>query len=338
MFDAKLDNGHDMKKIVSALKELIDQASWDLTEEGIQLQSMDSSHVALVQMMLKCDNFELYRCDEAFNMGLNMTNLNKIFQAFSTGSLSIQCEDDSDTVKFTFEDEKNNKKQQYELRLMDLDTEQLGIPEQDYEATFTMPSAEFTRIVKDLLIMGESCTICVTKGQVMFKAEGDIGKADITIKKDEAVGDGKSKKKKKADKKKKAASKKAKGKGKKSKKKNGEVKEEAGSDLEEEVDAMDEDDDEKNDDDEDNEDEQSEDEESSEDEGSNCLELDVKESIELSFATQYLKKFTAAGPLANAVSVSLSKDVPMVICYEIKDLGHLKYFLAPKIDDDDDDE
>merc|ERR1712060_715522 len=66
------------------------------------------------------------------------------------------------------------------------------------------------------------------------------------------------------------------------------------------------------------------------------LALSVKENIELSFATQYLKKFTAAGPLANTVTVSLSEDVPMVIYYEMKDLGHLKYFLAPKIDDDDD--
>lgn len=113
MFDAKLDNGHQMKKIVNALKELIDHASWDLTEDGIQLQSMDSSHVALVQMMLKCENFEIYRCSDAFNMGLNMTNLNKIFGAFTSGSLSIQCEDDSDTVKFIFEDEKNNKSQKY---------------------------------------------------------------------------------------------------------------------------------------------------------------------------------------------------------------------------------
>lgn len=325
MFDAKLEHGHQMKKIVSALKELIDQASWDLTEEGIQLQSMDSSHVALVQMMLKCDNFEIYRCDEAFNMGLNMTNLNKIFAAFTSGSLAIQCEDDSDTVKFTFEDEKQNKKQQYELRLMDLDTEQLGIPEQEYEATFTMPSAEFTKIVKDLLVMGESVTICVTKGEVTFRAEGDIGKADISIKKNEAVGAGKSSKSKKSDKN-------SKNKKKSSKKKKGsdKVKAEAGSDIEEEVEEMEEDDEE-------NEENEESEEESSDEETSNCLELDVKESIELSFATQYLKKFTAAGPLANAVSVSLSKDVPMVISYEIKDLGHLKYFLAPKIDDEDDD-
>lgn len=184
---------------------------------------------------------------------------------------------------------------------MDLDTEQLGIPEQEYEATFTMPSSEFSRIVKDLLVMGESVTISVTKGDVMFKAEGDIGKADIQIKKNETVGGGSKKKSKK------------------NKNKKKKVKEEAASDEEKEDEEMDDDE-----------------EESSDDEAAQTLELDVKENIELSFATQYLKKFTAAGPLADTVTISLSKDVPMVITYEIKDLGHIKYFLAPKIDDDDD--
>jgi len=311
MFDAKLQNGFQMKKIVSALKELIDQASWDLTEEGIQLQSMDSSHVALVQMMLKMENFDLYRCDEAFQMGLNMTNLNKIFGAFTSGNLLIQCEDDSDTVKFIFEDEKNSRTQKYELRLMDLDVEQLGIPEQDYDATFTMPSAEFSRIVKDLLVVGESVTIGVTKGDVIFKADGDIGKADIKITKDESIDSGKKKKKDKK-------------KAKKGKKK---VKTEAGESEEE----MEEEEEEKDEDQ-----ESSEESSEEEDDTPQALELDVKEPIELSFATQYLKKFTAAGPLAKTVSVSLSKDVPMVVTYEIENLGHLKYFLAPKIDDDDD--
>ena len=50
MFDCKFDDGSNLKKCVNALKELIDQAAWDITEDGIQLQSMDSSHVALVQM------------------------------------------------------------------------------------------------------------------------------------------------------------------------------------------------------------------------------------------------------------------------------------------------
>lgn len=319
MFDCKLEEGANLKKCVNALKELIEQAAWDISEDGIQLQSMDSSHVALVQMNIGSDSFETFRCDQAMQIGLNMTNLHKIFGAFTNGSCSITADgEDADTVQFVFETakesstakkarmkvkeenaddeeesdeekEKNSddeemadedkkpkpskkrsaapvrgplsKRQTYELRMMDLDVEQLGIPEQEYQATFSMPSAEFTKIIKDLLIIGESVTIDVKKSGVTFSAEGEIGKSQVHLEKGEAIGD-----------------------------------------------------------------------------SDESFDLQVNDPIELSFATQYLKKFTAAGPLARDVTVALSADVPMVIAYEVEDFGHLKYFLAPKIDDEDDDE
>ena len=100
MFDCKLVEGQNLKKCVNALKELIEQAAWDISEDGIQLQSMDSSHVALVQMNIGSDSFETFRCDQAMQIGLNMTNLHKIFGAFSNGSVSINAEgEDADTVR-----------------------------------------------------------------------------------------------------------------------------------------------------------------------------------------------------------------------------------------------
>jgi len=50
----------------------------------------------------------------------------------------------------------------------------------------------------------------------------------------------------------------------------------------------------------------------------------------------YLNFFTKATPLSGQVSLSISPDVPLVVAYEIEDLGHVKYFLAPKIENEDD--
>ena len=44
----------------------------------------------------------------------------------------------------------------FELKLMDIDSEQLGIPDTDYAATVKMPSAEFQRICKDLSSIGDT--------------------------------------------------------------------------------------------------------------------------------------------------------------------------------------
>ena len=51
---------------------------------------------------------------------------------------------------------------------------------------------------------------------------------------------------------------------------------------------------------------------------------------------RYLNFFTKATPLSKKVILSLSPEVPLVVEYDIEDVGHVKYFLAPKIDDEDD--
>lgn len=44
----------------------------------------------------------------------------------------------------------------FEMKLMDIDSEHLGIPEAEYHAIVRMPSAEFARICKDLSSIGDT--------------------------------------------------------------------------------------------------------------------------------------------------------------------------------------
>ncbi len=63
----------------------------------------------------------------------------------------------------------------YEMKLMNLDTEHLGIPDTEYACIIKMPSNEFSRICRDLTILGDSIIICCTKDGVRFSAKGDLG-------------------------------------------------------------------------------------------------------------------------------------------------------------------
>lgn len=62
--------------------------------------------------------------------------------------------------------------------------------------------------------------------------------------------------------------------------------------------------------------------------------LNTEEQVNLSFALRYLTMFTKASNLSSLVNVNLSNDAPLVIKYEIQNLGSLQYYLAPKIQDD----
>lgn len=68
---------------------------------------------------------------------------------------------------------------EFDLKLMDIDSEQLGIPDSDYAATVKMPASEFQRICKDLSTIGDTVEIGVTKDAVKFSTKGDIGSANV---------------------------------------------------------------------------------------------------------------------------------------------------------------
>ena len=72
MFEARLVQGSLLKKILEATKDLLNEALWDCSTNGITLQAMDSSHVSLVSLNLRSEGFESYRCDRNLSMGINL--------------------------------------------------------------------------------------------------------------------------------------------------------------------------------------------------------------------------------------------------------------------------
>lgn len=72
MFEARLIEAGKLKKVLEAIKDLLNEASFDCSDSGIQLQAMDNSHVALVSLLLKSDGFDRYRCDRNLTMGMNL--------------------------------------------------------------------------------------------------------------------------------------------------------------------------------------------------------------------------------------------------------------------------
>ncbi len=62
--------------------------------------------------------------------------------------------------------------------------------------------------------------------------------------------------------------------------------------------------------------------------------LEVDDPVTSSFALRYLNIFNKASTLSPTVTLKLTADTPIVVEYKIDKLGSVKYFLAPKINDE----
>eukprot|EP00619_Florenciella_sp_RCC1007_P015161 CAMPEP_0205908826 /NCGR_PEP_ID=MMETSP1325-20131115/3474_1 /ASSEMBLY_ACC=CAM_ASM_000708 /TAXON_ID=236786 /ORGANISM="Florenciella sp., Strain RCC1007" /LENGTH=261 /DNA_ID=CAMNT_0053275067 /DNA_START=35 /DNA_END=820 /DNA_ORIENTATION=- len=258
MFEARLVQGNLLKKIVESIRDLVSDANLDCKEAGLSLQAMDSSHVSLCALVLRSDGFDHYRCDRTISLGLNLGNMGKILKcAGNEDVVTLKSEDEGDMLTIMFESPSQDRISDFEMKLMDIDAEQLGIPDQEYACNIRLPSAEFQRIIRDLGVLGDTCTISVTKEGVKFSVSGDLGTGNVMLRNS------------------------------------------AGSVEKEEEQVV----------------------------------IEMDEPCELTFAMRYLSFFTKATPLGPTVNLSMSPDVPIVVEYPIETAGHIRFYLAPKLDE-----
>lgn len=120
---------------------------------------MDSSHVSLVSLKLQAEGFDRFRCDRTCALGLNLGSLSKILKcAGNDDIITFKTEEGSDLITFMFEAEEKERVSEFDMKLMDIDSEHLTVPEQTYACTVKMPANEFQRICRDLAVLGDTCT------------------------------------------------------------------------------------------------------------------------------------------------------------------------------------
>jgi proliferating cell nuclear antigen len=62
--------------------------------------------------------------------------------------------------------------------------------------------------------------------------------------------------------------------------------------------------------------------------------LEVEEPVSASFALRYLNSFNKAACLSNQVILSMSPETPLVVEFKIEKLGSMKFYLAPKLNEE----
>ena len=144
---------------------------------------MDSSHVSLVSLIIPSDDFDVFKCEKPITLGLNLNSFYKILKCSSNDdSIFISSSEISDILIIIFESINNDRISEFELKLIKIDTEPLGIPETEYSATISITSSEYRRISSEMITLGDTMQIGISKEGIKFEVEGDIGKATVFLK------------------------------------------------------------------------------------------------------------------------------------------------------------
>jgi proliferating cell nuclear antigen len=171
--------------VVDILKELTHDVTLQISDEGIQIQGMDSSHIAFIDFLLNNDTIE-YDIDDSEDsvtyLGVHLPSLYKILKLGSNHTC-VLTNDDPDLLHFEFESPTKSLK--IDLTLLDLEHSDFSQQDWDYANTFTMTSSEFASVCKDVSTLGQEQLIIKTdpdNEDITFVANGSQNVTNFELK------------------------------------------------------------------------------------------------------------------------------------------------------------
>jgi proliferating cell nuclear antigen len=126
--------------------------------DRLYVQAINSSHIVILEIYLPKEWFTKYEASNT-KIGVNAALFYKVLKKREkTQNIFIHCDNDTkDTMKFHFTGtDKTIFDKQFEMPLIDLDTELLEIPHIVHQAEFSLSSDKFASLVSQLKEFGDS--------------------------------------------------------------------------------------------------------------------------------------------------------------------------------------
>lgn len=172
--------------IFQHLKLFTDKVSIQINEDNLYVQGMDDNHVSIFEINLQKEWFDHYHVHESdITLGINAVLFFKILNTRGDGQdiRLYSCENDNLEIDFTSEsDTKSDFNKYFKMPLMDLDLEQLGIVDNEYDLEYSMNSKKFKGLVDQLASFSDVMQIKYSEDVISLKAESDCTEGSMEIK------------------------------------------------------------------------------------------------------------------------------------------------------------
>jgi proliferating cell nuclear antigen len=164
-------------------------------KERLYIQCMDKSHICLADIQIKDKWFSKYDCTNNTKISVDSNHFAIIINyALKHEIIEINFAQDSnsnsdpDKLYINFLNGKENKSafdHFFELDLIDIDEDNLGIPDVEYDVDFTIESKKFVDVLSELNTFGSNLNIKCNEDVLQLNASGESAKIKVNIPIDE---------------------------------------------------------------------------------------------------------------------------------------------------------
>ena len=166
--------------IFSNLNTTFEEVNLYFNTTGLYFQTTDSSLISMVELNIKAEWFDIYEIKVNQVFGINIECFNKILYCIDKDyTIEINFKENSDKINIILSDEKIIK--EYEMNLMDIDTDIFDIPNSEYSSDIVLDSPIFKEYITELTMFGEYLDFNCSENEIILSTEGDFGKSKIII-------------------------------------------------------------------------------------------------------------------------------------------------------------
>jgi proliferating cell nuclear antigen len=183
IFNIKTVQSGAIRILIEALKEILTDGNITISETGIKLIAMDSTHSVLIHLKLEAENFEYFKCFNKITIGVNMLNLFKLIKTMTNSeTLTLFVEKNNENqLGIIIHNSEKNSQTTYKLNLLDIQEDDIDIPPAEFETELTLPSGDFQKIIRDMINIGENIEVTSIGNQLKLICNGDFAHQETVL-------------------------------------------------------------------------------------------------------------------------------------------------------------
>lgn len=192
LFEIKTANANIFKILIEAMKEILTETTFRISDDGILVTDIDSSQSVLVKMHLVKEKFEDFIVNENVDIGIEMLTLYKLLKCTGNNdALTLSMDDSSrDHLNIRIDNGKKGSKSISQMKLSDLDAVFYDIDSVKFTTIITLPSQDFQQICRDMGNYSDKIIITKVEHELQFSCSSDTINKQITYQIGEAEDEG----------------------------------------------------------------------------------------------------------------------------------------------------
>jgi len=177
-----LNDSRYIKEPISIISELVNEATFRIDKDSLELIAMDPANVAMVIFKLLSSAFSQYEVKGEQTIAINLNNLKQVLKrAKNDDELTLELDDKGKLLVQL----KGKTKRTFSLPIIETEEKQQKIPDLKFPVMIRTTSMTLSDAIEDVGIVAESVTFESEKGKFVIRAEGDLSEAKVELFEDE---------------------------------------------------------------------------------------------------------------------------------------------------------